>query len=266
MRWADPPQRGAWRCSWLALLLLQLPTAGGILDRSHAIPMRDRAPDAVRSPEVHGYSNSTLMSKPWHLRFAMAQLGEQVKREIELELDSSQALREKNKLTLAILEFSLLGICGIDRCYMGQTCLGILKGLTLGGLLVWFVIDWLVIIIVNFTFCRDFQVLGYRAQFTGGVWAAFGLSLGLALLVGSVFVHSHFFPPPEDQKPKIADDFSMFDKEGSGAITKDMLKRVLAENEVQISDDEVNALFKELDVEKKGTIDILDLQRAFSKK
>ena len=54
----------------------------------------------------------------------------------------------KNK-TVAILLSLFLGGLGIDRFYLGYTGLGILKLLTLGGLGVWALIDFIRIIVGN---------------------------------------------------------------------------------------------------------------------
>jgi len=57
---------------------------------------------------------------------------------------SNLSMREKSTTTALILSL-FLGSLGIDRFYIGHTGLGIGKLLTMGGLGIWALIDWFLI-------------------------------------------------------------------------------------------------------------------------
>lgn len=84
----------------------------------------------------------------------------------------------KSKVALAMVEMLALGFCGIDRCYMGQVSLGVIKGITLGGLGVWFAIDY-ALVAINALQKKDLiDVLGYSALYStdgGEIETAFWL-------------------------------------------------------------------------------------------
>lgn len=84
--------------------------------------------------------------------------------EIEMPLGQEPQL-VKSKVALAVISGFGLGCCGIDRCYMGATCLGITKGLTLGGLGIWAFVDFLVILINMLQKADSINALGFQATF-----------------------------------------------------------------------------------------------------
>lgn len=85
--------------------------------------------------------------------------------EYELNFDAGRG-RSKNSLTLALLELFLLGVFGIDRCYMGQICLGFVKGVTIGGLGIWALIDYFAIVVTLLRKSPEIHTVGYSAQLT----------------------------------------------------------------------------------------------------
>lgn len=52
----------------------------------------------------------------------------------------------KSKSTLILLSW-LLGVVGVDRFYMGQTGLGVLKLITLGGCGLWALVDTVIYVV-----------------------------------------------------------------------------------------------------------------------
>lgn len=81
--------------------------------------------------------------------------------ELQVELDAPV----KSKFWLSIISTLCLGLFGVDRCFMGQTVLGVIKGLTLGGLGFWFALDGLVIGLNCLFWYESIDVLGFRARF-----------------------------------------------------------------------------------------------------
>uniref|UniRef100_A0A7S4RW27 TM2 domain-containing protein n=1 Tax=Alexandrium monilatum TaxID=311494 RepID=A0A7S4RW27_9DINO len=105
-------------------------------------------------------------------------------KQMQYELNmSSERTGEKNKIILVVLELLGLGLCGIDRCYMGQTCLGVAKGLTFGGLTVWALLDYVGVIVTCLAMHPSIHFLGMRANFTqGSITAAFVIVIVLLVL------------------------------------------------------------------------------------
>jgi len=71
-----------------------------------------------------------------------------------------------DKFWLVLIEMMCLGFCGLDRCYMGQYCLGALKGMTMGGLLFWQMIDTALVYSNGLNKKTSIDSLGYTATFT----------------------------------------------------------------------------------------------------
>ncbi len=106
----------------------------------------------------------------------------------------------------AFLLCSILGIFGIHRFYVGKYCTGILQLLTLGGLFIWAMIDWVIIIKEKFTDSRGEkltwekdktgQYAGFLVRFAaqiidGAIISAVMLFVALILISISMFFNSN---------------------------------------------------------------------------
>jgi hypothetical protein len=80
-----------------------------------------------------------------------------------------------------VLFTMIFGMCGCDRCFMGQICLGTVKGFTLGGLFVWQFLDYVVCCVNALQSESDIHEMGYHATFTKD-------SIGSAFYVCAVFL------------------------------------------------------------------------------
>mmetsp|Transcript_25445 Transcript_25445/g.59246 ORF Transcript_25445/g.59246 Transcript_25445/m.59246 type:complete len:245 (+) Transcript_25445:107-841(+) len=94
------------------------------------------------------------------LRLVRGELSESQVPELELPARPGNS----NKVMLALVEMAGLGLCGVDRCVAGQTCLGIVKGLTVGGVLVWFLIDMTVIAVNCVGQYPSINQIGFEAR------------------------------------------------------------------------------------------------------
>lgn len=70
-------------------------------------------------------------------------LKEKLERQPDDRFYTLQTAKTHSPLLMLFMSFSL-GLIGVDRFLLGQIGLGILKLITLGGLGVWYVIDWFV--------------------------------------------------------------------------------------------------------------------------
>lgn len=86
--------------------------------------------------------------------------------EYELNFGGADSEMRKSELTLVLIEFLFVGCLGVDRCYMGQPCLGAVKGLTFGGLGVWAVLDLVAVVVTSLSQADNINAFGYRAELT----------------------------------------------------------------------------------------------------
>merc|ERR1712203_1285612 len=101
----------------------------------------------------------------------------------------------KDKIMLLMMQIIPLYLCGIDRCYMGSYCTGILKGLTAGGFGIWSILDQLAIIpnaiqesptIDSLAIEGTFEPISVEGAKNVGYIAIVGLMLNFVILGRSV--------------------------------------------------------------------------------
>mmetsp|Transcript_116432 Transcript_116432/g.292829 ORF Transcript_116432/g.292829 Transcript_116432/m.292829 type:complete len:250 (-) Transcript_116432:188-937(-) len=118
----------------------------------------------------------------------MADIADAGQRQHEIELPQVPAQAStKSKVALIVITALGLGFCGVDRCYMGATCCGIIKGITAGGLGIWAIIDWVVIIINSLEKSSSINALGFEADFSSG---SVGTAYWIALIMLAIPVIS----------------------------------------------------------------------------
>ena len=95
-------------------------------------------------------------------------IGQLAMRRFRYELTAPVSLRSAvpiDKRPLALVVVFGLDCCGVDRCMMGQPCLGFTKALTLGGLLVWWLFEH-ILLTANMLMCEDeLEIAGYHVKF-----------------------------------------------------------------------------------------------------
>jgi len=124
-------------------------SSSGPLSKEVVIAIRDAVQRAAYSEE----------------EMLMERLGSKLEDMVTLEVELGQQPPLKSKTILAVVEVLGLGFFGVDRCIMGQTCLGVVKGVTLGGFMLWMLLDYAVIIINCLASWSSISAVGYHAQF-----------------------------------------------------------------------------------------------------
>eukprot|EP00928_Gymnodinium_smaydae_P062722 TRINITY_DN46515_c0_g1_i1.p1 TRINITY_DN46515_c0_g1~~TRINITY_DN46515_c0_g1_i1.p1 ORF type:complete len:178 (+),score=22.65 TRINITY_DN46515_c0_g1_i1:69-602(+) len=122
------------------------------------------APDRGGQPGEVGFLFSTGVELRSNRTVSVSS---RLKKQLEYELNPGLSEPPlKNKVVLAIIYTFSLGLCGIDRCYMGQWILGTIKCLTLGGFGFWALIDSLVILANLMQKETSINMLGFYARFS----------------------------------------------------------------------------------------------------
>lgn len=85
-----------------------------------------------------------LINAKYFPKYKMPLLREQLQNVDDKKYATIVSLQYKDPTTALILSL-FLGLYGIDRFYIGDTGLGIGKLLTCGGLWIWTIIDWFLI-------------------------------------------------------------------------------------------------------------------------
>lgn len=114
----------------------------------------------VRQANLRVHSNSSMMAtfseSVWH---------NPITNLMQREIEMTKAAPPKVNKVFYVIFAMIFGCCGCDRCFMGQVCLGCVKGLTLGGLIVWHIVDYFVCFGHAISKSKDINMLGYHAVF-----------------------------------------------------------------------------------------------------
>lgn len=122
--------------------LIMLFLIAQIIDTSGAV-VRQADFRTESSLRIHT-SSSMMFTFPEHIwNNTMSNL---MQREIQLPPLEPANRPMVNKLFWLILA-AFFGMCGLDRCYLGQICCGCVKLFTLGGFSLWAILDYVVCII-----------------------------------------------------------------------------------------------------------------------
>mmetsp|Transcript_21763 Transcript_21763/g.40991 ORF Transcript_21763/g.40991 Transcript_21763/m.40991 type:complete len:244 (+) Transcript_21763:101-832(+) len=85
---------------------------------------------------------------------------------LEYELQVGAGPDARSKVALVMMELAVVpGMLGIDRCYMGQCGMGIVKAATFGGLTVWFIFDFLAVVMTALSGSHYMNAFGLKGKF-----------------------------------------------------------------------------------------------------
>jgi len=171
------------------------PHAGNVSSLSHGyksnrslLSMAQNSTQQNVASENSQASNSTLSkvidTDPKLKLLLVSQAAGELQAQVhEIEFSRTTTLLKVNKVVLIIIECLCLGFCGVDRCLAGQFCLGVVKGLTMGGLGVWATIDFFLILVNTLGKHQSLVALGYNLSFDPkDVQPAFVIALVFVIL------------------------------------------------------------------------------------
>lgn len=121
---------------------------------------------------------------------------------LEYELQVGAGTSAKSKVALALMELTVVpGVLGLDRCYMGQCGLGIVKAATFGGLTVWFIFDFLAVVMTCLSGHKYMNAFGLKGKFidneiTFAFWLALVWLLGMFMVCCTQSVKMMTRPTP----------------------------------------------------------------------
>mmetsp|Transcript_63416 Transcript_63416/g.131493 ORF Transcript_63416/g.131493 Transcript_63416/m.131493 type:complete len:253 (+) Transcript_63416:107-865(+) len=121
---------------------------------------------------------------------------------LEYELQVGAGPSAKSKVALALMELTVVpGVLGLDRCYMGQCGLGIVKAATFGGLTVWFIFDFLAVVMTCLSGHKYMNAFGMKGKFidneiTFAFWLALVWILGMFMVCCTQSVKMMTRPTP----------------------------------------------------------------------
>lgn len=189
-----------------------------LLQMENFVSKRQLAGDglnAIRSSPGKPVTDSTSYKSFFkNSNYTMDDLIDAVVHEIEFELgylnyEKTHRIPQKSKIVISLIEgFLLPAFIGVDRCYMGQCCLGFGKAFTLGGLGFWFLLDYCLIVGNSLARKEKIDSFGYWARFDSvEINYSFFISFSFLLLMccGSVLNNRHiqqavkYDKPPEKQ-------------------------------------------------------------------
>jgi len=167
-----------------------------------------------------------------------------------------------------------LGFCGFDRCFVGQIWLGVIKGLTLGGLTIWYFID-LVVVLTNCLILYDridIKVLAWDVHFKETtVVPACIICIGvLAFFVAELFTvltHKHTLKAELRKRhlisarpnmDEIRDIFEKWDTDQNGKLSQAEMKEAVLGLGLPITDEQVEAMIRKADVDGDGQLDCME--------